>query len=107
MSVSAYNTAVMVCRKLLMHVAYERGSGEKKNFKQYVEWLVENHYVPPGGEAWADQIRGKGNEANHEIDLMDEHSAEQVLSFTEFLLKFVYELPARVGGSTPTSTDGA
>ncbi len=105
MSVSAYNTAVMACRKLLMHVAHERGAGEKKNFKQYVAWLVENHYVPPGGEGWADQIRGKGNEANHEIDLIDQHTAEQVLSFTEFLLKFVYELPARVGLSATNQPD--
>ena len=98
MSVSAYNSAVMACRKLLMHISYERGGGEQPNFKKYVDWLIENHYVPPGGEGWAHQIRDRGNEANHEIDLMDRHTAEQVLSFTEFLLKFVYELPARAGG---------
>lgn len=103
MSVSAYNTAVMACRKLLMHIAYERGAREMTNFKQYVDWLVENHYVPPGGHGWADQIRDKGNEANHEISLIDQHTAEQVLSFTEFLLKFVYELPARVGVPAPSA----
>lgn len=97
MSVAAYNTAVMACRKLLMHIAHERGSGEKKNFKQYLDWLVQEHYVPPGGEGWADHIRDKGNEANHEIALLSQLDAEQVISFTELLLKFVYEMPARVG----------
>lgn len=103
MSVSAYTAAVMACRKLLMHIAHERGSGEQNNFKSYVDWLVEHHYVPPGGEGWADLIRGKGNEANHEIEALDQHAAEQVLSFTEFLLKFVYELPARVAGPSSLS----
>ena len=90
-----------------MHIAAERGAGEGKNFKQYVDWLVSNHYVPPGGEGWADHIREKGNEANHEIELIDQHAAEQVLSFTEFLLKFVYELPARAGGQATPPTESS
>jgi hypothetical protein len=101
MSVTAYNTAVMACRKLLMHLAVEKGAKENQNFKYYVNWLVENHFVPPGGEGWADHIRDKGNEANHEIVLIDQHSAEQVLSFVEMLLKFVYEMPARAGLTPP------
>jgi uncharacterized protein YlaI len=101
MSVSAYNTAVMGARKLLMHIAYERGSGEQRNFKAYVDWLVDNHYVPPGGEGWAHHIRDRGNDANHEIDLIEQHSAEQVLAFVEMLLKFVYEMPARAGLAAP------
>jgi len=101
MSVSAYNATVMACRKILMHIAADQGAGDDKSFKQYVDWLVANHYVPPGGAGWADQIRDRGNDANHEIELLDQHSAEQVLSFTEFLLKFVYELPARAGLASP------
>ena len=86
-----------------MHIAVEKGASPNESFKHYVDWLVNNHYVPPGGEGWVDQIRDKGNEANHEIQLIDQHTAEQVLSFVELLLKFVYELPARVApasGST-------
>jgi Domain of unknown function (DUF4145) len=103
MSASAYTTAVMAARKLLMHIAVEKGAKGNQSFKSYVDWLVENHYVPPGGEAWADQIRGKGNEANHEIDLIDQHAAEQIMSFVELLLKFVYEMPARAGGPAGAS----
>jgi hypothetical protein len=101
-SVSGYTTAVMACRKLLMHVAVEKGAKENQSFRQYIVWLVENHFVPPGGEGWADHIRGAGNDANHEIALIEQHAAEQVMSFVELLLKFVYEMPARVGMSTPT-----
>lgn len=100
MSVSAYTTAVMACRKLLMHVAVEKGAEPNKSFKHYVDWMVENHYVPPGGAGWVDVIREDANEVNHQIVLMDQHRATQLLSFVELLLKFVYEFPARVAGST-------
>jgi hypothetical protein len=105
MSVAAYNTAVMACRKLLMHIAEDRGAGGNRTFKQYLDWLVENHYVPPGGEGWVDRIRDHGNNANHEIELIDQQQAEQTLSFTEFLLKFVYELPARAGLTSDADTE--
>lgn len=105
MSVSAYTTAVMACRKLLMHIAVEKGAKENQNFREYVTWLVDNHYVPPGGGGWADQIRGQGNHANHEIDLIDKHTAEQITSFVELLLKFVYEMPARVGIAATPATE--
>lgn len=103
MAASAWNTAVMACRKLLMHVAAERGAEDDKSFKYYVDWLVTNHYVPPGGDVWVGQIRERGNEANHEIQLMDQHIAEQIVSFTEMLLKFVYEFPARAAAPSGAS----
>jgi hypothetical protein len=101
MSVSAYTAAVMSCRTLLMHIAHDRGSGEKANFYQYVDWLAEEHYVPRGGEAWVHAIRDKGNEANHEIPPVDEHAAMQVLSFTTLLLRNVYEAEAQLKATAP------
>ncbi|HEX6026036.1 MAG TPA: DUF4145 domain-containing protein [Solirubrobacter sp.] len=98
MSVSAYTTAVMACRKLLMHIAVEKGAEPNKSFNHYVDWMVEHHYVPPGGSGWVDVIRDDANEVNHEIALMDQHRATQILSFVELLLKFIYEFPARVSG---------
>jgi hypothetical protein len=98
MSVAAYTTATMACRKLLMHISVERGADANKSFQHYVEWLSENHYIPPGGEGWVSQIRTVGNEANHEITLVSHEMAERILSFTEMLLRFVYEFPARAGG---------
>jgi hypothetical protein len=96
MSVSAYTAAVMACRKLLMNIAVEKGAKEDQSFKHYVEWLVENHYVPPGSEALVEHIRSTGGGANHEIDLVSQAAAEEVMSFAELLLKFVYEFPARI-----------
>jgi hypothetical protein len=47
-----------------------------------------------------DHIRKKGNEATHEIALMGQADAEELIGFTEMLLKFIYEFPARVPPST-------
>jgi hypothetical protein len=52
--------------------------------------------VPPNGRGWVDHIRTKGNEANHEIVLMSAEDALELISFSEMLLKFIYEFPSRV-----------
>jgi hypothetical protein len=41
---------------------------------------------------------GNQNEANHEIPEISRVDAEDVLSFTEMLLKVNYEMPARAAG---------
>ena len=83
----------MVCRKLLMHIAVEEGANEDKSFKYYVDWLEENHYVPPNGKDVVEYIREKGNEANHEIVPMEKEDAEALIGFLELFMKFIYEVP--------------
>jgi len=63
---------------------------------EYVNYLSEIGYVPPNGKHWVDHIRKKGNEATHEIALMDENDAKELITFTEMLLKFIYEFPTTV-----------
>jgi hypothetical protein len=99
-AVAAYTASVLSCRKILMHVAVEKGAGKNESFLAYIEYFVAKHYVPPGGEGWVDHIRKKGNEANHEIKTMSKTDAEELLTLLEMLLKLVYEFPARVPSST-------
>lgn len=93
---SAFTGAVMLCRKVLMHVAVEKGAEPGKSFQHYVEWLIGKHFVPTGSEGWLDYIRERGNDANHEIALMQREDAIGVLEFTEALLRNAYELPSAV-----------
>lgn len=88
--------AVLCCRKLLMHVAVEKGAKPNGTFISYVEYLADQNYVPPGAKIWVDHIRTKGNEANHEITIMGAADAEDLLRFAEMLLKLVYEYPAAI-----------
>lgn len=93
-SKNAFTAAVLACRKLLMHVAVSKGAGEGQSFMEYVEYLSSKGYVPPDAKSWVDHIRTKGNEANHEIVIMTEEEAKDLIAFVEMLLKLIYEFPA-------------
>ncbi len=95
-SASSYTAAVLLCRKLLMNLAVSLKAKTGEPFVFYVEYLAANGYVPPNGKGWVDHIRKKGNEATHEIVLMQQRDAEDLIGFTEMLLKFIYEFPAKV-----------
>jgi hypothetical protein len=95
MSVSAYTSAVLACRKILMNVAVAEGVAEEgESFVAYVEALANAGYVPPKGGMWLDTIRKLGNEATHEIAPKTRADAEAALTFTEMLLRLTYEYPA-------------
>ena len=92
----AYTSAVLGCRKLIMHVAVDKGADENQRFVEYIDFLTSKGYVPPDGRDWVDHIRNQGNEATHEIVLKTKEDAEDVIGFAEMLLRFVYEFPAKV-----------
>lgn len=95
-SVGAHTASVVTARKLLASMAVGFGASENQNFVQHVEFLASAGYVPPNGKPWVDHIRKKGNEAAHEIYVMQRADAEELVVFLEMLLKFAYEFPARV-----------
>ncbi len=94
MKINSYTAAVLCCRKLLMQIAVSKGAEPGKPFFQYVEYFKENNFIPPGSEDWVDHIRKKGNEANHEIKIMELEDAEDLINFIEMLLKIIFEFPA-------------
>ena len=96
--------AVLICRKMLMNIAVDKGAEEGKSFVHYVEYLTSKGYVPPDDKAWVDYIRKRGNEANHQIALMSAEDANALITFVEMILKFIYEFSSRV--PSPQSTGG-
>jgi hypothetical protein len=100
MSVNAFTASILVCRKILLHLAVSKKGSQDLTFEKAVEYLASIGYVPPEGKGWVDQIRKKSNEANHEIKLMTQKDAEELVSFLEMLLKFMYEFPSRAPKST-------
>lgn len=95
-AVSAYTASVLICRKLLMNIAVSQGAKEGLRFIEYVDFLASSGFVPPHGKGWVDHIRKKGNEATHEIIVMGHSDASDLISFSEMLLKFIYEFPAQI-----------
>lgn len=66
------------------------------SFKKYVDYLRDQGHIPPRSTSWVDLIRNEGNEANHEITIMQREDAEQLLKFSEMMLRLMYEYPAEV-----------
>jgi hypothetical protein len=97
-AVSAYTASVLASRKMLMNIAVEQKAPPGAKFIEYVDYLAANGYIPPNGKGWVDHIRKKGNEATHEIALMGQGEAEELILFVEMLLRFIYEFPSRVPG---------
>ncbi len=89
----SFTGAVLLCRKLLMNIGVQEGAEEGRSFVYYIDFLADKGFIPPNGRAWVDHIRKKGNEATHEISLMTGVDASELVTFTEMLLKFIYEFP--------------
>lgn len=102
-SAGAYTSAILTCRKILMHIAVEKGAPPNKGFIEYVEYLADKNYIPHDGRDWVDYIRTKSNEANHEIQVMSAEDAEDLITFTEMLLRLVYEFKNRLAKKAAAS----
>jgi len=93
--VGAYTACILACRKLLMHISVDKGAAQGLTFFEYVDFLDSKGYVPPDGKEWVNHIRSRSNEANHEIVLMTQEDAQELMGLIEMLLKFIYEFPGK------------
>ncbi len=91
----AFTACVLTCRKLIMHVAVEKGAADGSNFKLCVDHLETKNFIPPNAKPLVDHIRTRGNEANHEIVLMAPDDAELLVEVSAMVLRYVYEVSAR------------
>ena len=91
MQSKCFNGAIMLMRKLIMHIAVEEGDNEGKTFVEYVDFLCDNGIVPKKSKNKADSVRTLGNSANHEIENRTQKEAENCFEFIELLLKVNYE----------------
>lgn len=88
-----YSATILVCRKILMHVCIEEWAEEGKNFTFYVDFLLQNGYLPTQKNNWTDKIRTSGNNMNHKNIIWDKENAENILQFTQLILQLMYEFP--------------
>ena len=92
----------MMCRKILMHVAVDKaGSAPGKSFVDYVNELEAEGYITKGLKDVVDQIRKRGNVANHELPASTEQDSLLTMTITEHLLEGLYELPGMVTPPAP------
>jgi len=92
MEVNAYTAAELISRKILMHVAADKGAKEGESFVAYLTYLEEQGYVTPPMKGWVDLIRQHGNKSTHKLDSPEQKRARSTVMFTAELLRLVYEM---------------
>lgn len=93
-AVAAYTASEVMCRKILMHVAVDAaGSEPGATFQEYIRQLDEAGYIGLRLRSKVEQVKDRGNVANHELPASSEAEALTTLRITEHLLRGVYEIP--------------
>ena len=96
-NVAAYTAAEMMFRKILMHAAVDKaGATTGESFAHYIDALDAQGFITTGLKPVVDQIRHRGNAANHELPASTEQESLATLTITEHLLEAMYELPGMV-----------
>lgn len=96
----AYTAAAHMCRKVLFHVAAEKGMSVKNGkgfaptFTQCIEYLKNQGYVTAPMEKWVSRIKDLGNEGAHNLAPIDKAQAMLVAEFTLQLLVLIFEVDA-------------
>jgi hypothetical protein len=90
----ANTAAVMVCRKLLMACACDKGETDGKPFGAYVDHITTKVLGYPDAKTPIDAIRTIGNEANHEVKLVNQTDATRAMKIVTYMLNTIYSLPA-------------
>lgn len=100
LAVGATTASVMLCRKLLLHIAVTHGLAAKNakgwapTFKGIVDHLESQGLVTKRMRPWVERIRDVGNEANHELQPVSANEALDVATFTQQLLALAFEMDA-------------
>lgn len=113
LSVGANTAAVMMCRKLLFHIAVTHGLPAKNDkdrapsFEEALNHLESVGVFTTKMRPWVTKIKDVGNEANHEIPRTSPEDAMAVAKFTRQLIMLAYELPAMVAENAPDELEAA
>ncbi len=88
-----FYSTVLLARTMLMYIAVDQGASENKPFTTYIKFLEDNGYITAYIKPWVDKLRTLGNHYVHDITNATEIEATKAVTFMQYLLKTLYELP--------------
>jgi Domain of unknown function (DUF4145) len=77
-----------------MVCACDKGEKDGKPFTDYVDYLTNTVIGYGAVKTSIDAIRTIGNEATHEVKIVNEPEATRAMKIVTYLLKTIYSLPA-------------
>lgn len=93
---NAFAATVLMCRRILMFVSVEKGGDRSWSFVKHIEYLDQEGYLFKNSKDWIDEIRNMGNDATHSLTTFPPEQAKEAITFTEMLLRMVYEFPGKL-----------
>lgn len=97
MRIGSHMSTALMCRRTLEVLAVEHGA-TKGDLAKKLETLLQDGVIDKTLYDWADALRLAGNDAAHQADPnygITKEDAEDLLSFTEAIIDFVYIFKAR------------
>lgn len=85
-----YTAAVGLARTAINHIAVDKGAEGNKSFQYYVQYLVDEGFVPPNAGKWIDKIRQMANDSVHHLEIWKQEEAMTIGNFLMYLLIFIY-----------------
>ncbi|MFC1810731.1 DUF4145 domain-containing protein [Patescibacteria group bacterium] len=92
MSVNSYTACELLCRKILMHIAVEKGAKEGDSFSNYIDFIENKGFITPPMKKWVTLIKKHGNKSTHKLETPEKERAESTIMFTAELLRLIYEM---------------
>lgn len=90
LSGGAASCAVLMFRKILMHVAVEKRAAPRLNFEQYCNYLKTQQVVGTPQHGLLDRIRNAGNQENHQVGRATPEEAGDLLRLVTLLIESIY-----------------
>ncbi|HCM1919312.1 TPA: DUF4145 domain-containing protein [Salmonella enterica subsp. salamae serovar 28:r:e,n,z15] len=92
-----YETAVMLCRKVMdIATSYIESGENSTSLAKRLYLLKEQSRITPEMADWAKIIRLDGNVSAHSDENFTEQEAREIISFTETFLLYAFTLPGMV-----------
>lgn len=106
MSMSAPNAAAVMARRVAQATALDLGA-RKDNLINQLARLRDAGKITQSLFEVAEKLRLGGNDGAHPADSVTVQEAQQLLSFLDALLLYVYGLPSKLRLATDPPTEGA
>ena len=89
----SFDAGGVMCRKAIDAAIRETGGDSKETLERRIDALAASQAITPTMRDWAHEVRLGGNEAAHEETPFDGDQAQELLSFTEMFLIYLFTLP--------------
>lgn len=100
---NAFDGVSLLTRTLLLMLCENLDAtntiNKNSSYKDCVDYLIDNNYIPKNSKKYADDLRSTANEFTHELQKVTKEKAEELIYIVEFLLVTIYQYGEKINNS--------